>query len=481
MAESEVDYFNAHGTGTPLIDRLETNAIKLIFGDAAYDLAVSSTKSLTGHLSAASPIIEVIATTYCLREEWVHPTAQLDDVDPTLDLDYVPLRGRSKTLRAAVCNSLGGGGTNAVVTLRAAWTGRAVPSDTSCGPTGIKVVGCGAISRLGDGVAHLGGAYAASTNERETPFSVLDYADRSAGYQYMSRTAQLAFGAAVLALADAGIVWPLAIPGAPAPSRVAVVIGTALGGTSAWSDALCRRLLDDPRRITPRMALEHGPHLGATIIARSANVTGPVITLTSGMTAGLQAVEVGSWLLQAGVCDLAVVGAADSVDDPLRGAARLLARRRGHPDPASFAAQLTDGAGCIVLVRDDDPAREAWPLSKAVIASCTTWAQPVKPGEQDGVARGLRAHVAALSKTPATSEPPLSFHVGSRRPDALRGASEDSGLRCANLGQSLAATAVIAAIMAVERVASTSGRQALVTAVAPGGGFAALTVDSASK
>ncbi|MFY9806453.1 MAG: beta-ketoacyl synthase N-terminal-like domain-containing protein [Pseudonocardiaceae bacterium] len=473
---SEVDYFNAHGTGTPLIDRLETNSVKAALGEQAYRLAVSSTKSMTGHLAAASPVIEAIATVYCLRTAWVHPTAKLNRVDPALDLDYVPLKGRTKTLRAAASNSLGGGGSNAVVVLRAP---SEPPRPTRGDPdrnVQVVVTGCGAITRLGDGAACLRAAYGTGpVRKRGNPFSVLDHIDASSGYQYLSGTAQLAYAAAALALADAGLAVPLTTSGSVPARRVAVVVGTALGGTSTWSDLLCRQLLDDPRRITPRMALDHGPQLGTTLIARAANITGPVITLTTGVTAGLQAVEVGRWLLAAGACDIVVVGAADAADAPLRDAARLLAHRHGHPSVDDVAAELADGAGCLVLERDDFArGRDAHP--KATLDGCATWAVPVGPGTVDESGNGLARCMQAAMPAERSDQLYLSYHIGGTLADPSAHKIVSSGFRAAALGQALAATPMLAAVAAVEHVHREPDVRTLVTALAPGGGTAALVL-----
>ncbi len=118
MQPSEIDYINAHGTSTDMNDRLETLAIKNVFGDHARNLAVNSTKSMIGHLLGASGAVELAATALSLQEGFVHPTANLKTPDPDCDLDYVPNVGRSLPLRAAMSNSLGFGGHNCTLALR---------------------------------------------------------------------------------------------------------------------------------------------------------------------------------------------------------------------------------------------------------------------------------------------------------------------------------------------------------------------------
>jgi 3-oxoacyl-[acyl-carrier-protein] synthase II len=113
-----VDYINAHGTGTALNDLMETQAIKEVFGDYSYKMAVSSTKAATGHMLGAAGAVELIATVLGLAEQVVPPTLNLEEPDPLCDLDYVPLQARNMNLQIAASDSLGFGGHNAVVLVK---------------------------------------------------------------------------------------------------------------------------------------------------------------------------------------------------------------------------------------------------------------------------------------------------------------------------------------------------------------------------
>ncbi|MED1794352.1 MULTISPECIES: beta-ketoacyl-ACP synthase II [Brevibacillus] len=115
---TEVDYINAHGTSTDQGDIAETQAIKAVFGEHAYKLAVSSTKSMTGHLLGATGGIEAIASAFALRDQILPPTINLENQDPECDLDYVPNHARKANVNVAVSNTFGFGGHNATVVLK---------------------------------------------------------------------------------------------------------------------------------------------------------------------------------------------------------------------------------------------------------------------------------------------------------------------------------------------------------------------------
>ena len=118
IAAEEVDYINAHGTSTPAGDIAETKGIKRAFGDHAYQLAVSSTKSMTGHMLGAAGGVEAIFTLLALRDQVAPPTINYDTPDPDCDLDYVPNVARPMKIDVAVSNSFGFGGTNGSLVFR---------------------------------------------------------------------------------------------------------------------------------------------------------------------------------------------------------------------------------------------------------------------------------------------------------------------------------------------------------------------------
>ena len=118
IGPEQVDYINAHGTSTPYNDRLETLAIKKVFGDHAYKVPVSSTKSMTGHLLGGAGGLEAGLSVLAIRDQVLPPTINYENPDPDCDLDYVPNQARKATVEYVLSNSFGFGGTNAVLLLK---------------------------------------------------------------------------------------------------------------------------------------------------------------------------------------------------------------------------------------------------------------------------------------------------------------------------------------------------------------------------
>jgi 3-oxoacyl-[acyl-carrier-protein] synthase II len=118
LKPENVDYINAHGTSTPYNDKTETEAIKTVFGEHAHKLAISSTKSMTGHLLGAAGAIEAILTTYAVYKDEVPPTINYEFPDPECDLNYVPNKSMKKNVNVAISNTFGFGGHNASLLIK---------------------------------------------------------------------------------------------------------------------------------------------------------------------------------------------------------------------------------------------------------------------------------------------------------------------------------------------------------------------------
>ncbi|MCR3923482.1 MAG: beta-ketoacyl-[acyl-carrier-protein] synthase II, partial [Firmicutes bacterium] len=118
LSPDDVDYINAHGTSTPLNDKTESQAIKQVFGAHAYELAISSTKSMTGHLLGASGGLEGIICALAIERGMIPPTINYENPDPACDLNYVPNLAIKRPVQTAMSNSFGFGGTNASLVFR---------------------------------------------------------------------------------------------------------------------------------------------------------------------------------------------------------------------------------------------------------------------------------------------------------------------------------------------------------------------------
>lgn len=118
LDKGDVHYINAHGTSTPVGDKAETMAVKKLFGDDAYRIPVSSTKSMTGHLLGAAGGVEAVFSLLAIRDQVAPPTINITDPDPECDLDYVPDHAREMPIQVAISNSFGFGGTNGTVVFR---------------------------------------------------------------------------------------------------------------------------------------------------------------------------------------------------------------------------------------------------------------------------------------------------------------------------------------------------------------------------
>jgi 3-oxoacyl-[acyl-carrier-protein] synthase II len=118
ISPAEIDYVNAHGTSTPQGDRVETLAVKEVFGPRAYDMAVSSIKGATGHMMGAAGIVELIVSLMSIREGILPPTINYENPDPACDLDYVPNEAKRITVKTVLSNSFGFGGQNSSIVIR---------------------------------------------------------------------------------------------------------------------------------------------------------------------------------------------------------------------------------------------------------------------------------------------------------------------------------------------------------------------------
>ena len=117
-APETFNYVNAHGTSTPMNDKTETAAVKLVFGEHAKDMVINSTKSMTGHLLGAAGGVEAIVCALAIKDSYIPATINYNTPDPACDLDIVPNKGREQEVKVAMSNSLGFGGHNATIVMK---------------------------------------------------------------------------------------------------------------------------------------------------------------------------------------------------------------------------------------------------------------------------------------------------------------------------------------------------------------------------
>lgn len=330
--KDDIGYVNAHGTGTKNIDKVETVALKYYFGDRSYKIPVSSTKSMIGHTSGAGGILEAIATIFAITEGFYPPTINCKDPDPELDLDYMIHGSRTADINSALSSNIGGGGVNAVV-LFSKDERDPVESEEACN---IVVSGIGCVSPYGNNV----NAFIAGCGERKEPkYVITDFNAEGLSseerFHLNNLAGQYVLAAAKEAYADAKL-YELD------KSRIGVLVGTAYGGYTTTEEQLCQRLRDGkPRLINPYLLLHSGHNLGASLIAKECNVEGMYSTITTGITAGLDAVAYGISLIKTGRMDAVIVGGVDILDTPLKTNYPYL--------DATKASTLSEGAGVLIV------------------------------------------------------------------------------------------------------------------------------------
>lgn len=310
---AELEYVNCHAPGTRLIDAIECSAVARLGDKLVESLAVNATKSITTHLSGAAAVTEIIATLLQMNNGFVHGNAGLDSPDPALDLTPQGANSTERDFSFGLSNACGGGGLNtsiAVSTKPVASTDSAV-SDIPA--TQLVITGSSAVnSPLYRWFPRGTDDNSQKPDARLSDFDIYQDYPLESNYHYMNRAAQLAAVAGSRALQSAEI-GSDSLP--CANDRFGVIFGTSVGGSPQASQVLCNCLITNPNRMTPNMSLDHGIHLGATLVCRHFDLTGTTYTITGSRRSGLQALEIASLSLQADRADAALVGGYDSNDE----------------------------------------------------------------------------------------------------------------------------------------------------------------------
>lgn len=407
LTPDDVRYVNGHGTGTEKNDSAESNAVRAALGEAAEKTALSSTKSMIGHLLGAAGAVEGIVTVLALRDQVAPPTASFTGLDPQCGLDPVAGTGRPMVLDTALSNNFGFAGANATIAF-ARPGGRGAPA-SAIGPDDVVVTGFGVITSAGEGAEALWDAYAAGRRQG-APESGLRVAraefDRSAAgtpreRRRMDKVSQLAVASCRAALGAAG-----ADGDADAVAATGVVLGTAIGPMESSERFTVPVLSKGVQEANPAVFTNTVYNGAAGHVAMALGTKGPTSTLTSGHAAGAAALGVAYDMLRAGRAERLLVPAVEAFSPA------TLAAYRSIPLFGSAAGRrytLAEAGIALVLERRASAERRGAPIHAVVLGHATAsdacgigrW-----DPSGDGVERAMRKalgnaglapdHVAAL-------------------------------------------------------------------------------------
>ncbi|MER6137015.1 beta-ketoacyl-[acyl-carrier-protein] synthase family protein [Streptomyces sp. NPDC001815] len=313
LVPDDIRYVNGHGTGTPKNDSAESNAVRAALGAAAGKTALSSTKSMIGHLLGAAGAVEGIVTVLALRDQVAPPTATCAGLDPQCGLDPVAGTGRPMVLETALSNNFGFAGANATLAF-ARPGGRRAPA-AGLGPDEIVVTGFGVITSAGEGAEALWDAYAGG-HRQGTAHEGLRLAraefDRTAAgtareRRRMDKVSQLAVASCRAALAAAGANGDEA-----AVAATGVVLGTGIGPMESSERFTVPVLSEGARAANPGVFPNTVFNGAAGHVAMALGTRGPTSTLTSGHAAGAAALAVAYDMLRAGRAERLLVPAVEA-------------------------------------------------------------------------------------------------------------------------------------------------------------------------
>jgi 3-oxoacyl-[acyl-carrier-protein] synthase II len=403
---AEVAYVNSHGTGTPKNDPAETAATKVGLGDHARETAVSSTKSMIGHLLGAAGAVENIVTVRAIDEQVAPPTANYTEPDPECDLDYVPNEKRAMPMAVAVSNNFAFGGANASVV----W---AQPDSREQGPPlpdwdRIVVTGIAALTPAGLDPDALWSAYSSGkvTSEPEDgnwvgrvvfdPAEYLPPKDR----KRVDRLGLFSVIGAKLALEDAGLELTDENRG-----RVGAIIGTGVGPMESM-EIFSRPVIEEgAAAANPAVFPNTVYNAAGGQVAMKVGAVGPASTVTAGHAAGAQALTYAFDLASSGKADAMVCIAADALTDTVVQAYRELGSLTGS-EPGSNGSggfALAEGAVVFVLERlSHAHARGARIYGEVLGYGITSDAVGVARVDKEGggIERSMRAALEAAGVEP---------------------------------------------------------------------------------
>ncbi|MBL7253408.1 beta-ketoacyl-[acyl-carrier-protein] synthase family protein [Paractinoplanes lichenicola] len=396
LTPDDVRYVNGHGTGTPKNDSAESNAVRTALGDAAEKTALSSTKSMIGHLLGAAGAVEGIVTVLALRDQVAPPTASFTEPDPQCGLDPVAGVGRPMVLDVALSNNFGFAGANASIAFaRPGGPGAPAPA---AGPDDIVVTGFGAITSAGEGAEALWAAYAAGQRqgapEDGLRLARLEF-DRSAAgtaraRRRMDTISQLAIAVCRAALSSAG-----PDDDAEAVAATGVVLGTGIGPMESSERFTAPVLAAGARSANPAVFPATVFNGAAGQVAMALGTKGPTSTLTSGHAAGAAALAVAYDLLRAGRAERLLVPAVEALSPAMLDAYRSIPL---FGSAAGRRYTLAEAGLALVLERRSSAERRGAPIHAVLLGHATAsdargigrW-DPAGEGVERAMREALRA------------------------------------------------------------------------------------------
>ncbi|MGV9707044.1 beta-ketoacyl synthase N-terminal-like domain-containing protein [Streptomyces sp. NPDC003483] len=344
ITPQDVGYINGHGTGTPKNDSAESNAVRAAFGEAADKTALSSSKSMIGHLLGAAGAVEAIVTVQALVEQTAPPTANFTGTDPKCGLDAVPDTGRELAMNAALSNNFAFAGANACVAF--GWpSGRRFSVPAPPAAEKVVITGGAAITAAGEGIdalweawehgARLGGEEDGLHVARADfdPAAHIGARDR----RRMDRLSQLAVASCRAALAHAGL---------DADEHTGVVLGTGLGPMRSIEDFLLPVLDGCPAEGSPAVFPNTVFNAAAGQVAMHVGAKGPTSTVTTGHAAGASALTVAHDLLLQHRADAVLCPAVEDLSPG------VLTAYRGLPLFTDTGYTLAEAGITLVLERE---------------------------------------------------------------------------------------------------------------------------------
>lgn len=367
MPAADVDYINAHGTGTESHDPAETEAIKSVLGEHARRIGVSSIKGAVAHLMGAAGAVEAVATVKALETGIMPPTVNYREPDPACDLDYVPNASREAKIRHALTISAGVGGSNACVAFGSLDAGR-----KTAAPAGRRAVitGMGPICAVGIGSEDFAEGLIENRDGRTAPqrlcdhttfaqlaecvdFVVEDYLESEK--TYLDRCSELTLAACHLAFRDAGLNWhDLDHP------RAGLCVGTAMGCLDSMANLTARVQKRGVRFGSPVIFTHSFANSPTSLAAIEYDLQGPTSTFCTGDISAAAALDYARRIIADGRADVVIAGGVDALSAPLLHALAGI----------EYSAVPGEGA-CFLVLESEEHARARGAVVRGELAAVT--------------------------------------------------------------------------------------------------------------